>query len=251
MQKIVTAIVKGGSGKTSTALAIAQAAAHAGRRVLAIDLDPQANFSYSLCADMGQPGAADMLHGATAADVIQQTPQGIDTITGSAALMTEETAKGSIRRLANFLAPLERRYDVCVMDTPTTVGETTYNALAAGTDLIIPMHAAPFDIVGLIHVINLCSMMTEAGVYGIRRRGIVLTEYNDRAKIDQHTREEIEEMAAQNHIPILGTIRRGVAIPESQAWRRSLYDHAPRSNPAIDYMAIYTRIITGKNKKSY
>ena len=56
MQIITAAVIKGGTGKTTTAAALAQAAIKAGKKVLAIDLDPQANFTYFIGADQNRPG---------------------------------------------------------------------------------------------------------------------------------------------------------------------------------------------------
>lgn len=250
MQVITTAIIKGGSGKTATAVSIAQAARHLGERVLGIDLDPQGNFSYCIGADMSHAGALDMLHGRPAADVIQTTPQGIDAITAAPELATEQTTAGSIGRLRSFLLALDTAYDLAVIDTPPAIGETTYNALAAATDLIIPMRAAALDIAGLFHLIKLWDAI-HAKSAQVKRRGIVITQYDGRAKIAQHMRGEIETAADRCHIPIIGTVRQGIAIQEAQATRASLYDIAPKSKPAADYMTIYERIRAGRGRNQY
>lgn len=251
MQRVTVATIKGGSGKTSTALAIAQAGAAAGKRVLGIDLDPQSNFSYASGADLTQPGAVEMLHGAPASDVVQETAQGVDVITANAELATEGTAEGSIYRLDTFLKTIDEYYDFCVIDTPPHIGETTYNALAAATDLIIPMCTAAFEIAGLYNLIKLHTALMKAKATHIRRRGIVLTKFDARAKLNQYIRNEIEETAAEHGIPILGAIRQGIAIAEAQTMRANLYEYAPRSKPAEDYRAIYERIIAGNGQNSY
>lgn len=251
MQRVTVATIKGGSGKTSTALAIAQAGAASGIRVLGIDLDPQSNFTYATGADLSQPGAVEMLHGAPASDVIQETAQGVDVIGANAELATEGTAEGSIYRLDRFLKGIEDYYDLCVVDTPPHIGETTYNALAAATDLIIPMCTAAFEIAGLYNLVKLHAALKKSKATHIHRRGIVLTKYDARAKLNQYIRQEIEETAAEHGIPILGTIRSGIAIAEAQTMRANLYEYAPRSKPAEDYKAIFERIIAGNGKNSY
>lgn len=248
MKVITVAIVKGGAGKTATALSIAQAAAYKGKRTLCIDLDPQGNLSYGIGADISHAGSLDTLHGAPASVVIQSTPQGIDAITAAAELATEQTTAGSIGRLRSFLHAIEGKYDFVVIDTPPAIGETTYNAIAAATDLIIPMRAAPYDIAGMYHILNIVDALGKTGAANISRRGIVITQHEERAKINQHFRQEIEETAARFRIPILGTIRRGVAIAEAAAFRKSIYDHAPKSKPAADYMAIFERIAAGSGQ---
>lgn len=61
MKIITTAVIKGGAGKTTTAAALAQAGAAAGKRVLAIDLDPQGNLTAALAADPQRPGSYELL----------------------------------------------------------------------------------------------------------------------------------------------------------------------------------------------
>ena len=75
MKIITIASQKGGTGKTTTAAALAQAAAKAGKRVLAIDLDPQGNFSAAVAANTSLPGSYELLTGTPAAQTIQETEQ--------------------------------------------------------------------------------------------------------------------------------------------------------------------------------
>lgn len=248
MKVIAVAIVKGGAGKTATALSIAQAAAYRGNRVLCIDLDPQGNLSYGIAADIGRAGSLEALHGAPASQVIQETPQGIDAITAAPELATEQTTAGSIGRLRSFLHEIDNAYDFVVIDTPPAIGETTYNAIAAASDLIIPMRAAPYDIAGMYHVMSITDALEKTGAANIKRRGIVITQHEERARINQHFRQEIEETAARFHVPILGIARRGIAIAEAAAFRKSLYETAPKSKPAADYMAIFDRIAGGSGR---
>ena len=134
MQIITVAIQKGGTGKTTTAAAVVQAAAYRGRSVLAIDLDPQGNLSFTLAADTSKPGSYDLLGGAAAADLIQHKP-GYDVIPASWNLSTITSGRGSARRLQKAIEPLKKEYDLIVIDTPPTAGELQYNALQAATGL--------------------------------------------------------------------------------------------------------------------
>ena len=83
MHVYTVAIQKGGTAKTTTAAALVQAAAHTGRRALAIDLDPQGQFSFTIGADTGRPGSFELLEGAAAADTVQQIRPGLDAIPAS------------------------------------------------------------------------------------------------------------------------------------------------------------------------
>ena len=139
MQILTTAVIKGGTGKTTTAAALAQAAAAAGKKVLAIDLDPQANFTFFIGADQNTPGSYQLLHGAEPGQLIQQTEQGIAAIAASPDLATERTTPASAKRLQQAIEPLKGKFDLIIIDTPPQMGELTFNALQAATGLIIPL----------------------------------------------------------------------------------------------------------------
>ena len=135
-------MVLGGSGKSTTAAALGQAAAARGLRVLAVDLDPQGNLSFFTGADANEPGAFDLLeNGRAAAPIIQRTAGGLDVIPAALELQTITTGKGSARRLAAALAPIRGQYDLIIIDTSPAPGEARLNALMAATQLIIPLQA--------------------------------------------------------------------------------------------------------------
>lgn len=241
MQIITTAVIKGGTGKTTTAAALAQAAAADGQRVLCVDLDPQANLSYILAADQNAPGSYQMLHGAPAAELIQTTPQGLDVIPASPDLATEQTKPNSARRLADALEPVKNEYDFIFIDTAPTFGELTFNALRASTGLIIPLETDTNSLQGLYNVVDIARQM-QGHNSALQILGTILTRYDKRSNLNKHLKAVIEENGREAGAPLLGAIRAGVAIREAQALQRNLYEYAPKSNPARDYMAIYKAI---------
>lgn len=242
MKIVAVAMQKGGSGKSTTAAALAQAAADAGKRVLAIDLDPQGNTSFFLTADATRPGTYELLDGADPAQLIQTTAQGIDAIPASWNLATVTSARGSARRLQRALEPLKGKYDVVFIDTPPNAGELQYNALQAATELIIPMQA---DIVGLqgLYLMHDTAQEIAASNPALKIAGIVLTRHSARTVIVRQMQEKITETAQELGIPFLGAVRESVAIREAQTLQVSLYEYAPKSNPAKDYKTILQRLI--------
>ena len=242
MQIITTAISKGGTAKTTSAAVMAQAAAAAGKRVLAVDLDPQANFTYSIAADQNKPGAYQLFTGTPAAQLIQQTAQGIDCIAASPDLSTIKTAPGSAKRLQAALKDIESGYDICVIDTPPTLGELVFNALQAATDLIIPLNADGYGLQGLYQIADVAHQMQHSNP-GLNIAGVVITRYDSRPNINRYMKDVIAEKGAEIDAPLLGTIRPGVAIVEAAAMQQSLFEYAPSSNPAADYMTIYKLIV--------
>lgn len=232
---------KGGTGKTTTAAALAQAAAFKGKKALAIDLDPQGNLSFNFAADATAPGAYDLLHGAPAADVIQTTAQGVDVIAASPNLQTEKTAAGSARRLQEALAPIKKKYSIIVIDTPATAGELQYNALQAADRLLIPLQADAYNAQSLYQIAAAAEQIKNSNPR-LKIAGVLLTQFDGRATISRHLREVLEANAKVLKIPFLGTVRKAIAVQEAAALQRSLFEYAPKSKPAADYMQIFETI---------
>ena len=241
MKIITTAIIKGGTGKTTTTAALAQAAAYAGKKVLAIDLDPQGNLSSFIGADPSAPGSYQLLHGADPAQIIQATAQGIDAISASPDLAGEKTGPGSSRRLARALEPVKERYDLIMIDTPPTMGELTYNALFASTGVIIPLETDTSSIQGLYQIAEIIRQIQRQAP-ALEITGVILTRYDNRPKLNRHLRGVIIDRCKELAIPFLAEIRPGIAIREAQATQQSIFTYAPKSKPAQDYKALFNMI---------
>lgn len=226
---------RGGAGKSTTAAALAQAAAHRGRRTLAVDLDPQATLSFFLAADTARPGAFEMLEGQPAE--IQHTAGGLDVIPASWNLQTISSSRGSARRLKTALDPIAARYDLIVIDTPPTAGELQYNALMASTDLIIPLQADIVGLQGLYQMTDTARQIQQSNA-ALTLTGIILTRQGGRSTLARQMTEAIQARAEEMGIPFLMAIREAVAIREAQTLQRDLYEYAPNSKPAQDYMQL-------------
>lgn len=233
----VIATQKGGVGKTTTAAAIAQAAAAEGRTALAIDLDPQQNLTFTLAADPASPGSYDLLEGASPADVIQGTEQGIDVIAASPDLAAVQTGRGSARRLQEALKPIRNLYDIVIIDVPVTP-ELQYNGIQAADVLIIPIHADVYGTHSLDYIIDTAMQIRQSNP-AMKIGGIILTCYDKKTNYGRAMREAVEQKAKAAGIPFLGAVRKGVAIQEAQGFQQSLYKYAPKSHPARDYMEIF------------
>ena len=244
MQILTVAVIKGGTGKTTTAAALAQAAAAAGKKVLAIDLDPQANLSLFIGADQNRPGSYQLLHDTDPAQLIQSTAQGIDAIAASPDLATERTTPASAKRLQRAIDPLKSVYDLIVIDTPPQMGELLYNALQAATGLIIPLESDNSSLQGLYQIADIAHQMQRSNP-ALQITGVVLTRYDSRPKLNRYLQEAIAEQGQEIGAPFLIGIRPGIAIREAQAMQQSLFDYAPRSNPAQDYKKLYEMIQEG------
>lgn len=241
-QVLTVAAIKGGTGKTTTCAVLAQAAVYQGSRVLCIDLDAQANLTRRIGADQNAAGAYELLHGTPAKELIQTTEQGIDVIGASTDLIDEVTTQGSIIRLQEGIKPILRQYDLIIIDTPPRLCETTYNALQASNKVLIALEADADSLQGMYQIIDLAELIKKSNKK-LRIAGCIITRYNKRSKFCQFMREQIAIKGAENGCPLLAEIRQAVAVTEAQALQQSLFDYAPKCNPAADYLALYAQVI--------
>lgn len=242
-QVIAVAIQKGGTGKTTTAAALATAAAYKGNKALAIDLDPQGNLTFALAADAtADTGSSyELLEGKPATDVIQRITANLHAIPASLALQTITTEKGSARRLERAIEAIRRQYDIIIIDTPPTAGELQYNALQAADGLVIPLQADIFNLQSLYQIVETARALQDSN-QALQILGYVLTQHDGRSTIARSMQATIQAQADRIGVSYLGAIRKAVAVQEAAALQQSLFDYAPKSKPAVDYLALYDRI---------
>lgn len=241
MKIIAVAVIKGGTGKTTTAAALAQAGAADKKKVLAIDLDPQSNLSAALAADPRQPGSYDLLIGKPAEETIQTTAQGVDVMAAAPNLAALKTGAGSAKRLQKALEPIAGNYDLVLLDTPPQMGELTFNALQAATGLLIPLETDTNSLQGLYNIVDIARQIQRSNP-ALSLAGVIVSRYDSRSKINRYLREEIEKKAAAVGVPYLGEVRQGIAVRDAQSMKLSLFDYAPQSKPAADFLRIYQTI---------
>lgn len=240
MEIITVANQKGGTGKSTTAAAIAQGAAAKKKKALAIDLDPQANLSFIYGADSRRSGAYELMTGqAAAADLIQHTENG-DIIAASSNLAAADTTfKGEDQRvyaLRDNLAPIMRNYDIIVIDTPPTLSSLLYNALASSSKVIIPLQADSLSLQGLYQLQLTISDVQQRFNDILAIAGVLFTKHTTRTVLSRDLAETIEDKCRELKIPVFKTtIRAGVAAQEAQTMQQSLFTYAPRANVTEDY----------------
>ena len=243
---------KGGVGKTTTAHALATGLGKFGKKVLVIDIDPQGNISYTMGADDQLPCTYHLLKGEiSAAKAVQSTPQG-DIIPGNLLLAGADMEFNQTGReflLRDSMGGIEKQYDHIIIDTPPTIGILTINALTASTDVVIPMGADIYSLQGLSQLYATIGKVKKYCNRELSIAGLLMTRFNGRTILAQDLRENIEEKAAFIGSRLFRSyIREGVAVKEAQTQQTSIFDSAPKSNPAQDYLAFVREYLQMERK---
>lgn len=235
---------KGGVGKTTSAVSIGAALHRQGARVLMVDLDMQANLTNNLGGELELAlHVGDALVGAVPlAEVILTTEAGLDLVPADFRLASYEPIiykqKDYHTRLATALATVRSSYDYVVVDCPPSLQTFTYMALAAADAYLIPTEPEKFAFDGLRLVKELADQIERRINPGLQFLGVFFTRYNAKQRNSMHAavvqavREEYGEEA------LLPSVRRDAAVVQSQVHVKTIYDHKPDSNAAMDYAAL-------------
>lgn len=250
MKTIAVVAQKGGTGKTTTAQALGAGLARRGLRTLLIDLDAQANLSYTIGADTGRAGAFDVLTGrATAAQAIQRRRGQVDVIPAGPSLAGADlaiTQAGKEYRLRDALKPLEKAYDVCIIDSPPALGILTVNALTASTTAVVTAQADIFSLQAIGALAATVDVIKRHTNPALTIGGILITRHNPRTVLSRDIIDMMKDASAKLNTRIYAAkIRECTALKEAQAMRRDIFAYALRSNAAADYDAFIDELRQG------
>ena len=246
---IAVANQKGGIGKTTTSLALADALNMKGKKVLYIDLDPQCNGTGNYRAKVDGVGTLyDLLvNGDT--DCIQTTERG-DIIAGDPLL--KEASKvidgaAATFKLKKGLTEIRKQYDYIILDTPPALSILLTNALTAADKVIIPLTADLFGLQGLTQLHDTIAEVQEFTNPDLKVDGLLLVKYKERTNLTKEIHASLPEYTKLLNTKVYETkIREAVATQEAQAARESLFTWAPTSTTAEDYMNLLDEYTGGK-----
>lgn len=243
MEVLSIAVQKGGTGKTTTALTIAGASVKKGKKTLVIDLDPQGNLTSSTGCNPTVANAYTLITGECAPmDAITTANQGFDLISASWRLQEIVSTEGGMaRRLKKAIDPLKNEYDLIVIDTPPTAGALQLNALLASTGVLVPLESNLYSRDALRQIAKTVSVVRNNNK-DLEIKGAFITAYDKRSTLSRQTKEAIERECEKLGVPYLGEVRRGISVQESATVHQILFDYAPKSNPAKDFMEIYNKV---------
>ena len=241
---------KGGVGKTTTTINLGAALAEYGRKVLAIDFDPQGALSAGLgVATHDVPTIYDLLLGTIAnpSEAIVHTahpnldviPANID-LSAAEVHLVNEVARETI--LARVLRKVSDQYDVILIDCQPSLGLLTVNALTAAHGVLIPLECEFFALRGVALLVETIDKVRDRLNPAIELDGILATMYDARTL---HSREVLERVVETFGDQVLETvIGRTVKFPDASVAGAPITTFAPEHAAAEAYRQLARELIT-------
>ncbi len=254
MRSIALTNQKGGVGKTTTAANLGACLALQDRRVLLIDIDPQANLSVHFGVDVYTDGKSvyDMMIGEARADeIIQRTSvKGLDLMPSNINLAGAEIELvGVVGRetiLKESLQTVMNQYDYVLIDCPPSLGLLTLNALTTIKEVFIPLQAEFFALQGMSKLIETIRIVRRRLNPGLNVTGIVVCMYDGRTRLGKEVRANIQEFFPDK---LFGTvIRKNVKLAESPSHGKPISSYDKTSRGYKDYMALARDVIAQEKR---
>ncbi len=244
---LALAMQKGGVGKTTTTLSLGVALAERGRRVLLIDLDPQANLTQGLGIDPSELeySVYEVLLNPEqgCAFATRSTPAGVDVIPSALTLAGAELElAGKVGRellLRKALRSTRNTYDYILIDPPPSLGIFSLNALAAANSVLVPLQLHAYALKAMPQLEATIELVKEINP-GLSIGGIICTLADRRTNLSQ----EIEHEVRQRYGDLVFTtvIPVNVKLAEAPSTGTPISRYAPASAGALAYTALATEL---------
>lgn len=242
---------KGGCGKTTTAINLAGIFARRGFRTLLVDLDPQSHCAAGLAIpeqridqDIGDAMLAEPVSSLNPQRLLWRVSRNLDLAPSRMRLAGLEAPRGGLadrpdkeRRLAAVLEALSPGYDLCLVDCSPSIGLLTYNALAAASDVLIPVETSFFALQGASKQVNTIKTLTRR-LGASPRYWLVGTLHDEGSILSRDLLAELQRRFEARVAPVV--IRRDVALKEAASFGLPVIEYNPISPGAEDYQQLAT-----------
>ena len=237
---------KGGVGKTTTVANTGAGLHRLGKRVLLIDMDPQANLTLHLYGEAAtdQPTIYGAMLGRYPLPIVQLNP-GFDLVISTLDLSGVEidlqNEPGREYILRELLSPVASNYDYILIDCPPSIGLITIFALSASTHTIIPVEAGTFALVGMTKLFDIIEKVKSRLNKELVSFRILITKYDSRKTIQKEISEHIRAKFGSNVFETV--IPSNVALEEATMAKKSVFDTSPKSSGAENYLNVCREIL--------
>ena len=246
MRTIAIINQKGGSGKTTSSINIGAGLTKLKKKVLLIDLDPQAHLTYSLGVpiDSIEKSVYNLLRKEVTLNEIIIEKDRLYLVPSTLDLSGAETELSNIEGkeflLKEGLKELEG-FDYILIDCPPSLGLLTINALTTASEIFIPLQTEFLALQGMSKLLESIEVVKKRLNKKIEVTGIIATRYDKRKNLNKEVVEKIKEYFKDKLFKTL--IRDNVALAEAPSYRQTIFDYQPKSHGAEDYLNLSKEIL--------
>lgn len=243
---------KGGVAKTTSTQNIAAGLHSLGKKVLAIDFDPQGNLTSGFGLDKRNLDYTvyDLLKAKSFGtsklnfgDIVVETTFA-DILPTNIKMSKVNLELGGVPGKESLLKEILKDvygYDYVLIDCPPSLDTLTFNALMASHEVYIPVQTEFYALEGIVELMDTIDIVTHRMNDGLRIGGIFATMVDSRSKLHTEVIGQLKEFFGDNMFKTL--IRRNIKVAEASSHGTSIFDYAPRSNGAKDYKSLCVEII--------
>lgn len=246
---IAIANQKGGVGKTTTAINLSSSLASLGKKVLALDMDPQGNMTSGLSVNKNEVEYSiyDLIIGnAEIKDCIcKEIFENLDVLPSNINLSAAEIELIGVDNkeyiIKNEVEKVKDNYDFVIIDCPPALSMLTINAMTTADSILVPIQCEYYALEGLSQLIHTIKLVQERLNPSLKIEGVVFTMYDARTNLSLQVVENVKDNLNQNIYKTI--IPRNIRLAEAPSYGMPINLYDPKSAGAESYMLLAEEVI--------
>jgi len=244
---------KGGTGKTTTAVNLSAALALAGKKVMLVDIDPQANATSGIGIDKNKVDRSAynaLVDETPITEILMSNLENkISVLPSNSALAGAEVELVSLfsreYRLKKALENIALEFDFILIDCPPSLGLLTINALAAANSILIPVQCEYYALEGLTQLLNTITLVRKNLNSALEIEGVVLTMADYRTNLTQEVISEVRNYFKEKTYQAI--IPRNIRLTEAPSFGKSIFVYDKDSIGAKKYAELANEVLEMNN----